>query len=119
MMDMTMRKSLSRFRAKATLDTSFFLKPNKTILVDEALWTFAEIIAAGTAQGMRDAHVGPKVWICWILGTLTAEGFAERSIDKNGNCVFKSTPELVEDDRHRSVKLYDRRYFFSDGLTCH
>jgi hypothetical protein len=114
-MHVTVRRALSRFRAKATLDTSFFLKPDKTILVDEAVWTSAEIIAACTARGMRDAHVGPKKWIFWTLGLLIAEGFAQRSIDENGNAVFKSTPALVEDGRRQSVKLYDRRYFFSDG----
>src|SRR4051812_5159138 len=114
-MHLKVRKALSRFRAKATLDTSLVFKANKTIFVDETVWTFAEIIAALTTQGMLDAHVGPKQWICWTLSTLNALGLADQSIDDNGNLVFKSTLTLLADGRQASNELYDRRYFFFDG----
>ena len=41
-----------RFRTEARLDASFVLKPNKAILVDQAVWAFAELIAAHTTRGM-------------------------------------------------------------------
>lgn len=114
-MHVKVRKALSRFRAKATLDTSFVLKANKTIFVDEAVWTFAEITAALTTRGMLDARVGPKVWICWTLSALNAAGFADQSADGNGNLVFRSTPTLLADRGQASNELFDRKYFFSDG----
>jgi hypothetical protein len=112
MMHVTVRKALSRFRAKATLDTSFVLKTNKTILVDEAVWTLAEVIAALTTQGKLEVPVGPKEWICWTLSTLSTLGYAEHSTDERGNLVFKSTPALLADRGQKSNELYDRKYFF-------
>jgi hypothetical protein len=115
MMHVTVRKALSRFRAKATLDTSFALKTNKTIVVDEAVWTLAELIAALTTQGKLEAPVGPKEWICWTLLALNTLGYTEHSTDERGNLVFKSTPALLADRGQKSNELYDRQYFFSDG----
>jgi hypothetical protein len=115
MMHATTRKTISRFRATASLDTSFVLKSNKTILVDQAVWTAAELIAAHTTRSMLDAHIGPKEWMCRALLALDTLGYAERSTDENGNLIFKSTPTLLTDARLKAGELHDRRHFFSDG----
>jgi hypothetical protein len=116
MMHATTRKAISRFRARASLDTSFVLKPNKTLFVDQEVWILAEIIAAHTTRGMLDAHLGPKEWICRILLALHDFGYAECSTDEDGNLIFKSTPTLLADAKQKTDKLRDRRYFFSGQL---
>ena len=115
MMHVTVRKALARFRAKATLDTTFVLKPDKTILADEPVWTTAELIAAHTTSGMLEADVGPKEWICRALLVLNTFGYAELSTDENSNLVFKSRPTLLAKAGQNPGELHDRRYFFSDG----
>jgi hypothetical protein len=91
------------------------IKANKTILVDEAVWTLAQLIAALTTQGKLEPPVGPKEWICWTLSALNTLGYTEHSTDERGNLVFKSTPALLADRGQKSNELYDRKYFFSDG----
>jgi hypothetical protein len=112
MMHATTRKAISRFRARARLDTSFVLRPSKTILVDQAVWTLAELLAALTA---RNTDIGPKEWMCRTLLALDILGYVERSTDEGGNLIFRSTPELLADAGQKAGELHDRRYFFSDG----
>jgi hypothetical protein len=85
----------------------------KTLLVDQAVWTVAELLSAHTERAMLDAHLGPKEWMCRTLITLDDLGYAERSTDENGNLVFKSAPKLLAEVGQKAGELQVRGYIFS------